>query len=293
MGLRRLLCGSRRRGRRKYYPPEVIIAIVIFVFVEMTMLSVSVSTKNYSIFLWSTIIGFALVLFVSIYFSLPSVKGKRGEKKVAKILNRLVSKYGGGVINDVIVEDDNGKTSQIDHVYVSLYGIFVIETKNYAGRIYGNDSQQNWTQVLAYGNEKHKLYNPVKQNATHIYRLKNAIKEDVEMTSIVVFVKSNIEYIDSDYVYTPRMLKKLITKEDEPVLSDEVVDRVFQAIYQYKENPIQTTKEHVKEIKQMKNDVNNNICPRCGGNLVLRKGTSGDFYGCSNYPKCKFTKKYS
>jgi len=32
-------------------------------------------------------------------------------------------------------------------------------------------------------------------------------------------------------------------------------------------------------------------CPRCGGNLVVRSGRFGDFIGCSNYPKCKFTKK--
>lgn len=34
------------------------------------------------------------------------------------------------------------------------------------------------------------------------------------------------------------------------------------------------------------------ICPRCGGQLVLRTGKYGSFYGCTNYPKCKFTQRY-
>jgi ssDNA-binding Zn-finger/Zn-ribbon topoisomerase 1 len=35
----------------------------------------------------------------------------------------------------------------------------------------------------------------------------------------------------------------------------------------------------------------NNICPKCGGRLVLRNGKYGQFKGCDNFPKCKFTEK--
>ena len=46
------------------------------------------------------------------------------------------------------------------------------------------------------------------------------------------------------------------------------------------------------QIKQKQNNIENNICPRCGKPLVLRKNKNGDiFYGCSNYPDCTFTKK--
>lgn len=33
------------------------------------------------------------------------------------------------------------------------------------------------------------------------------------------------------------------------------------------------------------------VCPRCGGSLVERSGKYGKFFGCSNYPKCRFIKK--
>ena len=49
------------------------------------------------------------------------------------------------------------KTHQIDHVIVSSKGIFSVETKNYSGRIYGEDNQKEWTQVLNYGKVKNKF----------------------------------------------------------------------------------------------------------------------------------------
>ena len=54
-------------------------------------------------------------------------------------------------------------------------------------------------------------------------------------------------------------------------------------------------KKHIKDIKEKikdtNNKVNNMICPKCGGNLVVRTGKYGTFTGCSNYPKCRYTKK--
>jgi ssDNA-binding Zn-finger/Zn-ribbon topoisomerase 1 len=57
----------------------------------------------------------------------------------------------------------------------------------------------------------------------------------------------------------------------------------------------ETRKEHVKSVKsniRKRNEtINSGICPRCGGRLVKRQGKYGSFYGCSNYPKCKYTLK--
>jgi ssDNA-binding Zn-finger/Zn-ribbon topoisomerase 1 len=54
-------------------------------------------------------------------------------------------------------------------------------------------------------------------------------------------------------------------------------------------------KEHVKSVKsniqKRKETINSGICPRCGGHLIRRQGKYGAFYGCSNYPKCKYIAK--
>ena len=236
---------------------------------------------------------FASCAIIAAILSLPSVKGAFGERKVAKRLKRLVKKYGGYLINDVTIPGENDKTSQIDHIYISEYGIFVVETKNYSGRVYGTDSQQNWTQVLAYGRTKNQLYNPVKQNQTHVYRLKEVLGDDFKYVfrSVVVFVKGNIDYIESENVVDLFYLRRIIKKDDKKVMSSVEVDNAYSIIMDYKNNPIKTKKEHIKEIKSTLKDINENICPRCGGKLVLRKGKNGSFYGCSNYPKCNFIKR--
>ena len=86
---------------------------------------------------------------------------------------------------------------QIDHILVNPNGVFVIETKNYSGDIYGSDEQREWTRVLAYGKVKNKIYNPVKQNNTHLYRLRKILPKDFPLVSVVVFVQNNTQHINS------------------------------------------------------------------------------------------------
>jgi len=223
---------------------------------------------------------------------LPAVKGWKGERKVRRYILKGMNK-NDVLINDVIVPGDDGKTSQIDHVLVSSKGIFVVETKNYSGRIYGKDGDMNWTQVLAYGHNKNRLYSPVFQNTTHIRRLNSLFpNEKLNMNNVVVFAQGNVKYIDSEYVFAPRELKRYLKGCRNDLLQESDIQRIAGAINTYKENPIETNKEHAEGIRETKNKINANICPRCGSALVLRHTKDGrEFYGCSNYPKCKFIKK--
>lgn len=284
---------ARRRKKRSdiFFRLFIVISLVVSFLISIIVSNIT-GKFNVTIFLilfFSILVGLSIL---AIILSLPSVKGKIGERKVRKKLERLANKYDGKLINDVIVPGENDKTSQIDHILISPYGVYVIETKNYAGRIYGSENQKEWTQVLAFGNTKNKLYNPFKQNDTHIFRLKRILSMNIELVNVVVFVNNNTKYINSDSVWGLSDLKHLIDpNEDQRIISDKDVESIYNIIMEYKNNPVVTSKEHKKEVKQMVKDINNNICPRCGGNLVLRKGSNGSFYGCSNYPKCKFTKK--
>ena len=182
---------------------------------------------------------------------------------------------------------NNGKTSQIDHIVINSRGVFVIETKNYSGRIYGSEDQQEWTQVLAYGKVKNKLYNPLKQNATHVYNVKK-IMGDLPIRSLVVFVQNNTYFIESTKVVSLWALKRVLRLGEE-VLTVEQMQRAYNLLLTSRSEI--STQEHVKNIKAQQWNVRHNICPRCGGNLVLRNGKYGEFWGCENYPKCKFIKK--
>lgn len=95
------------------------------------------------------------------------------------------------VFHDLYVPTSNGKHAQIDLVVVTSQGIIVIEVKDYGGWIFGTGNQQKWTQVLAYGREKYRFYNPILQNANHINALKRQSLQFSKLPYFSVIVFSN------------------------------------------------------------------------------------------------------
>jgi len=119
---------------------------------------------------WPFVLLAATLSLLGRFLRSPKVKGRFGEAVVSVgALKRLDPKVYR-VFNDLIFPRPDGKgTTQIDHVVVSPFGIFVIETKNYAGWIFGDESSRYWTQVI-YG-RKSRFQNPLHQNALHVRAL--------------------------------------------------------------------------------------------------------------------------
>lgn len=224
-------------------------------------------------------------IWLSVYLNSSTMRGKLGEGKVRRVIGSTVAKKQY-VINDLILAHGE-MTSQIDHVVINSRGIFVIETKNYSGRIYGTESQREWTQVLAYGKVKNKLYNPLKQNATHIYNVKRLVG-NLPVHSLIVFVQNNTERIEAKNVISLSCLKRALGSGTN-VLSVEQMETAYAALTENKQEI--STEQHVQNIKVQQHNLACGICPRCGGKLVLRSGKYGNFWGCEKYPKCKFIKK--
>ena len=216
--------------------------------------------------------------------------GAQGERKVDAKLNPLIfGKVEHRQINNLILIDENGKSHQIDHIEIRENGIFCIETKNYIGWIFGDENSQKWTQTL-YTGEKHSFYNPIKQNKSHCYQISKVIGKKYPVNSVVVMANNNADKIKSNNVINLNDLKRYLAwNNDGTHLSTEEMDMIYNKLLNAASD--MTNDEHVQNIKKTQKEIKNNICPRCGGELVLRKGQSGKFYGCSNYPKCKFTKK--
>lgn len=83
-----------------------------------------------------------------------SIKGSLGEALVTHGTFRLLDEALYRGFSDLYVPRPDGDgLTQVDHVVVSPYGIFVIETKNYTGWIYGSEHQAKWTQTFGSGGE--------------------------------------------------------------------------------------------------------------------------------------------
>lgn len=237
----------------------------------------------------------ALIVSFAIYLRINRAKisGLWGEKKVSAVLSMLGKEYK--VFNDVLIKNSYG-TSQIDHLVVSPYGIFVIETKNYKGWILGGANSDKWTQNI-WGN-KYQLANPIRQNMGHIKALQNALPQYIssQYVSIIAFShnsKLKVKVDDSyNVVYTLNVISR-IRAYKEVILSDEQQNEYITALQKFLDSSKDEKKAHVSTVRQKsirrEAMINADICPQCGGSLIKRKGKYGSFYGCSNYPNCKFT----
>lgn len=116
----------------------------------------------------------------------PWFKGKFGEFLVNLSMRWFLDKSRYHLIKNVTLPTEDG-TTQIDHVLVSEFGVFVVETKNMRGWIFGRPHQRTWTQKIYRSN--HKFQNPLHQNYKHVKTLQTLLGlGDHQMHSVVVFV---------------------------------------------------------------------------------------------------------
>jgi hypothetical protein len=228
-------------------------------------------------------------------FNVPSTKGFFGEKKVQLATGLLLDGEQYHRVDNVTLPIQNG-TTQIDHVIVSVYGIFVVETKNMKGWIFGGEDQREWTQRLY--RKSYRFQNPLRQNYLHVKALEEILRiPSTSIRSVVVFsgdakfktqMPSNVTHISG--------LLRYIRSFKHPVFSQEDCQSILERIEAARLSPTaETGKSHVKGLKKRFSAASEGICPRCGGTLVVRAAKGGPsvgnkFLGCSGYPKCKYTR---
>lgn len=259
---------------------------------------------------------FAILIIVIIFIIIPFVCsstndnsskkiGEIGEARVKEILQNLPEGYH--VLNDVVLKTEKG-TTQIDHIVISKHAVFVIETKNYRGDIYGDDNRKEWTQLIVtdvnYENSwktytyvtKNRFYNPVKQSLGHTIRVKNLLTDypHLPVLSIVVFSnEANLLNVKTNnYVISEKQLLSTISNHQTIYLTDSQLEEIIELLHQKNIRDSVDNNTHISNLKtaekEVRNKLNSGICPKCGGKLIHRKGKFGSFWGCSNYPKCKF-----
>lgn len=124
-------------------------------------------------------------------------RGREGERRVAKELSRLRSK-DFITLNDLLISTRGGNTVQIDHVVVSTRGIFVIETKAYAGIVKGKENEKYWEQRMWL--KSRWFYNPLWQNDSHVRALRAHLRgvDPSLFTSIALFVGTRNVNVEAD-----------------------------------------------------------------------------------------------
>ena len=113
-------------------------------------------------------------------------KGFWGEYRIFATLEKLAKPHH--ILTNLYIPRKDGTTTEIDLIYLSIQGIFVIESKNYSGWIFGNEKQKYWTQTFE-NKQKFRFFNPIWQNSAHINALKEVLPDDLhqQIHSLIVF----------------------------------------------------------------------------------------------------------
>lgn len=197
--------------------------------------------------------------------------------------------------HNVTLPTDDGST-QIDHLFVSQYGVFVVETKNMSGWIFGDEKQAIWTQKLY--RRSYKFQNPLRQNYKHIKALESALGiPDSVCHSVIVFVgNSRFKTLMPVNVTTASQYVQFIKSHTRELLSASEVAELTAAIGAGRLQESRATARahirHVRSIREAKESEKK--CHRCGSSMVLRKSrgesnAGSQFWGCSRYPSCRAT----
>ncbi|MDP2417341.1 MAG: NERD domain-containing protein, partial [Hydrogenophaga sp.] len=224
-------------------------------------------------------------------------KGVAGEFAVNSSVKLLLDKEKYHLIKNVTLPTEDGST-QIDHIIVSEFGVFVVETKNMKGWIFGSPNQKTWTQKIY--KHSNKFQNPLHQNYKHLKTLETLLGlTEQQLHSVIVFIGDSTFKTEMPENVTygggyARYIKSKIT----PVLTASQVVEITKKIEQGRlAASFKTNREHVRHVKNIfaeKENSNVPSCPKCGSTMVLRETKQGQnvgmkFWGCTKFPQCRGT----
>ena len=286
------------------------------------------------------------------YYKVLLDKGLYGEFLIYKNL-REFEKQGARFIFNCYLPRENNRTTEIDVIMIWNSGVYVFESKNYSGWIFGHERRKVWTQCLPRGKgqkaKKIKFFNPIFQNKLHIKCLKMLLQQGCpEIHSIVVFsdrctlkdIKTHSRYKDVSVIHRGHVKEtvEMINSSTPEMTPDILCDEIYSILSEYTNVSDDIKKKHIEDIEKQFNGIDENEiineseelsptqveldkntldivaqiknntdekdrfselikkCPRCGSPLALRTAKRGanagkQFYGCNNYPKCKYTEQ--
>lgn len=239
-------------------------------------------------------IWFLFPLFiVLLIIRTPWFKGVFGEWQVNLLFRLFLPKDRYHLLKDVTLPTEDG-TTQIDHILVSRYGVFVIETKNMKGWIFGSAGQRQWTQKLY--KKSFKFQNPLHQNYKHLKTLESALelKPDILFSVIIFIGDSHFKTpMPENVTYAGGGIRFIKSKTEALLSEKQVRDIVFfieQKRFQRGFNTNRRHAAHVTELVERKAGAR--VCPKCGSGMELKEGKKGKyagrrFWGCSSYPSCR------
>ena len=199
------------------------------------------------------------------YASVRNSKGSYGEYLTYRELEHFEA-YGAKFLFNLYVPKENGEMTEIDLLMVCPSGVFVFESKNYSGWIFGREEQKNWCQTLPAGRGRSKkfyFYNPIMQNRAHVKHLRALLADQIPLHSIIVFsdrcVLKNISITSKDvHVVKRHNLNAVVTEICNRVgthfLREMDIAAIYERLYPFSQADAMKKERHVENIRSHINE---------------------------------------
>jgi restriction system protein len=223
----------------------------------------------------------------------PWFKGATGETLVRLSARLRLPSDTYHSFHNVTLQTSDG-TTQIDHVIVSCFGVFVLETKHMKGWIFGSENDAQWTQTIF--RNSFKFQNPLRQNYAHVRALESALEIPRNaIHSVIVFSgEATLKTTLPANVVRGSAYIRFIKSFQQHVLTGEQVDHIVARIQDDRlPATFATRRQHIANLESRRREPYiGRSCPRCGSQMVLRtakqgKNAGNKFWGCTTFPKCK------
>lgn len=237
--------------------PVILISVIVVIIVIVVVIILVDEHKQYKQYIESTYYQITKNPYSSIKYDM----GKYGEYLIYKSLKHFENN-GDKFLFNIYIPKGKYKTTEIDVLLICSKGLFVFESKNYSGWIFGNESQRNWTQVLPKGrgySHKEHFYNPIMQNALHIKHLKNLVGENIPIYSIIVFsdectlkditIKSDDISVINLYNLEP-VVMKICNQIQTDLLTETEVNDIYNRLYPYTQVSYEVKVQHIENIRK-------------------------------------------
>lgn len=190
------------------------------------------------------------------FFKMFLDRGNYGEFLTFNKLERLTGHYR--LMTNLYLPKKDGSTTEVDLIMLAETGLYVFESKNYSGWIFGDEKNKNWTQSLP-NKHKEKFFNPVWQNKAHINALKSVLglEDDPLFKSYIIFserctlkkisvTSPNVKVMKrNDLLPT---IKKDIA-QSQKILTPQAIDQLQAKLSNYSHADSTVKKAHIKHIK--------------------------------------------
>ncbi len=202
-----------------------------------------------------------LVIVIYIYkiFFATKIKGKSGERRTKKLINRLTKTKKSILqeetitMNNIMIPDSEGGSTQIDHIILTVHGIFIIETKNLSGWIFGKTSDEFWT--IKHYHTSSKMQNPFRQNYKHVMCLAELLQLDPKFFINVVVLRGDcevktMEQMPFELATTESELEEIINSHEKFLFSQEDLSKFHDEIMKHTiPDTAENRKKHIEHLE--------------------------------------------